>query len=277
VSDDTFLHDDPRGMTPLDAMVQARDLYLAPALLFPLADEMARRLSRISIGPLLETSADTGTLTQAIASAMSAGLTIIATDPSAELVAYASTKPGMARVTWLQADPVAVPFPDATFGIVACHFGVVSMPDRVQAYLEARRVLKPGGRFVFSVPGHIQHNAVAACVQDAMDDLFPADPPEFIGRVLHGYSDHDAIDDDLTEAGFSDAMYTVADSTYVAASAHDVAVGYCLGTTLRSEINERAPGKAEQVVRAVETALMRRFGAGVIETSMRALIISAAG
>lgn len=276
MSEDTFLRD-PRGMIPVDAMVVARDLYLAPSLLFPLVDEMARRLSRISIGPLLETSADIGTLTQAIASALSAGLTIIATDPSAELVAYASTKPGMARVNWQQADPAALPFRDATFGIVTCHFGVVTMPDRVRAYLEARRVLRLGGRFVFSVPGKIRHNAVAGCVQDAMDELFPADPPGFVGHILHGYADQEAIDDDLTEAGFTDAIYTMADSPYVAASAHEVAVGYCLGTTLRSEIEERAPGEAEQVVRAVETALKRRFGAGAIEASMRALIISAAG
>ena len=112
--------------SPRHSLLAIRDRYLAPSLLAPFADEMARRLSRLSIGPLLETSADTGVLTQAIASAVSAGLTIIATDPSAEMVEHASAKPGMARVTWQQADPRALPFPDATFGIVTCHFGVVA-------------------------------------------------------------------------------------------------------------------------------------------------------
>jgi SAM-dependent methyltransferase len=265
------------SMIPTGTMLAIRDRYLAVSLLAPFADDMARRLSRISMGPLLETLADTGTLTQAIASAMSAGLTIIATDPSAEMIELASTKPGMARVNWQQADPAALPFPDATFGIVACHFGVVTLRDPVQAFVEARRVIKSGGRFVFSVPGPIRHNPVADCLQDAMDDLFPTDPPGFVGHILHGYSDNEVIDDDLTEAGFTDAIYTVVDLPYAVASALDAAVGYCLGTGLRSEIEVRAPGDTDRVTRAAASALAKRFGTGLIEASMRAHIISAAG
>ena len=264
-------------MNRFDSMLAIRDRYLAPSLLAPFADEMAHRLARSNMGPLLETCAGTGTLTQAIASALSAGMAIIATDTSADSVAYASTKPGVARVTWQQADPATLPFEHATFGIVACHFGVVTMPDRVQAYLEARRVIKPGGRFVFSVPAHIRHNVVADCLQDAMDDLFPADPPGFLGHVLHGYAEQEAIDDDLTEAGFTDAIYTVVDLPYEAASARDVAMGYCLGTDLRFEIEARVPDAAAGVVRGATAALERRFGTGPIKASMRAHIVSAAG
>jgi SAM-dependent methyltransferase len=264
-------------MTPVGASVTIRDRYLAPCLLAPFADDMARRLSRLTMGPLLETSADTGILTQAIASATSVGLTIIATDPSAELVSFASTKPGMARVTWQEADPVALPFPDAAFGIVTCHFGVVTMVDRGRAFVEARRVMKPAGRFVFSVPANIRHNPVANCLQDAMDDLFPADPPAFVGHILHGFGDNQAIDDSLTEAGFTDAIYTTVDLPFAAASARDVAIGYCLGTPLRHEIEIRAPGGTEPVVAAVTAALAQRFGTGPIEASMRAHFVSAAG
>jgi SAM-dependent methyltransferase len=259
------------------ATVAIRDRYFVPSLLGPFAEDMARRLSRISMGPLLELYADTGALTQAIASAMSAGLTIIATDPSAEMIAFASTKPGMARITWQQADPIALPFPDATFGIVTCHFGVITMLERVQAFAEARRVMKSGGRFVFSVPADIRHNPVADCLQDAMHDLFPTDPPKFVGRILHGYGDSQAIDDDLTEAGFTDAIYTSVDLPFAAASARDVALGYCLGTPLRHEIEERAPGEAERVITAAAAALEKQFGSGPIAATMRAHFISAAG
>jgi SAM-dependent methyltransferase len=279
--DDFLLHGtrppDLRRMSASDAAVAARDRHLAPTLLAPFAGEMAHRLARISIGPVLETSADTGVLTQAIASALSAGMTIVATDPSAAMVAYASMKPGMVRITWQQADPAALPFPDATFGIVACHFGVVTMPDRAKAFLEARRVLKPVGRFVFSAPSHIRHNPAADCVQGVMDDLFSGDPPSFIGQVLHGYADQALIDDELTEAGFTEAVYAVVDLPYVAASASVVARGYCVGTALGTEIETRAPGCSEQVIGQVVAALERRFGTGPITTTMRAHIISAAG
>lgn len=259
------------------AMRAIRDRYLAPSLLSPFADDMARRLSRLSIGPLLETSADTGILTQAIGSATSAGLIIIATDPSMEAIEHASPKPGMGRIRWQQADPRALPFKDGTFGIVTCQFAVATQPDRLQTFREARRVMKQGGRFVFNVLAHIRHNPVAGCVQDIMDDLFPGDPPRFVGDVLYGYADNEAIDDDLTEAGFTDAIYTTIDLPYAAASAHDVVVGYCLGTPLRSEIEMRAPRETERVTQAATAALQRRFGAGPIEATMRAHVVSASG
>jgi SAM-dependent methyltransferase len=262
---------------PSDAMIAIRDRYFAPCVLSPFADDMARRLSRLSMGPLLEVCADTGILTQAIASAMSAGLTIIATDPSADMIGHASAKPGMARITWQIADPGALSFADATFGIVACHNGVAAMPDRVRAFREVRRVMKPGGRFVFSVMGHIRHTPVADCLQSALDDLFPSDPPRFVEHVLHGYADNEAVDDDLTEAGFTDAIYTAVELPFAAASARDVAIGYCLGTNLRAEIEVRETGATERVMQAVTAALERRFGTGPIETSMRAHIVSASG
>lgn len=55
------------------------------------------------------------------------------------------------RITWQQADALALPFLPEIFDAVACQFGVMFFPDKVQGYREARRVLKPGGQFFFSV------------------------------------------------------------------------------------------------------------------------------
>jgi ubiquinone/menaquinone biosynthesis C-methylase UbiE len=260
-----------------DSLPAIRDRYFGPSVLSPFADDMAHRLSRFSTGPLLETAADIGLLTQAIASSVSAGLTIIATDPSDALVQYAASKPGTPRVIWQTADPCALPFEAATFGIVACQFGMMALPDRVAAFREARRVMKPGGRFLFNVPAHLRHNPVAARVQQAMEELFPTDPPQYLSRVLHGYAENEVVDDNLTMAGFTDAIYTTVDLPYAAASTHDAAMGYCLGTPLRHEIEARASGRCEAIVASVATALQRRFGSGPIDSTMRAHIISAAG
>jgi SAM-dependent methyltransferase len=261
----------------LDAMLTVRDRYFAPSVLSPFAGDMARRLARLSIGPVLEIAADTGALTQAIASALSAGLTIIATDPAADMVEHASGKPGMARVIWQQAHPEALPFQDGTFGVVTCHLGVATMHDRIRAFQEARRVMRQGGRFVFSALGPIHQNPVADCLQTALDAFFPGDPPRFITHRLHGYADHETIDDDLTTASFTDAIYTTVDLPFAAASAQDVATGYCLGTPLRSELEVRMPGNTRPFLQASTLALARRFGHGAVETTMRANIISAAG
>ncbi|HEY4040976.1 MAG TPA: methyltransferase domain-containing protein [Rhodopila sp.] len=262
---------------PANAMPFLRDRYFAPSVLAPFADDLARRLCRLSVGPLLEVAGDTGVLTQAIASAVSAGLTIIATDPTADLVAYASGKPGMARVAWQQADPEALPFQDASFGIVTCQFSLATIPHRLSAFREARRVIKQGGRFVFSVLGTIHHNPIADCLQTALDRLFPDQPPRFLANGLHGYANNAAIDDDLTAAGFTDAVYTTVELPFAAASAQDIALGYCLGTPLRSELEARMPVDTEPAVQAATLALAGRFGTGPVNATMRAQVISAAG
>jgi SAM-dependent methyltransferase len=263
-------------ITP-NAMLAAHDRYFAPIVLSPFADDLARRMARLSNGPLLEIAGGAGVLTQAIASALSAGMTIIATDPSVEMVAHATAKPGMARVIWQQADPHALPFNDATFGIVACQFAEATLGDPVGVFKQARRVMKQGGRFVFSVLGTLHENQVAACLQTTLDAFFPDDPPRFIADGLHGYANIDRIDDDLTDAGFTDAIYTTVELPFVAASAGDVAAAYCLGTALRTELELRTEGDAEPVVRAVTAALEARFGFGAIATRMRGQVVSAAG
>lgn len=255
--------------------IAIRDRYLGPALLYPIAEAMALRLTRQNMGPLLEISADIGVLTQIIASTMAADVAIVATDPDEAVVAHAAVKPGLARVTWQKADPRALPFKPAAFKTITCLVGVTALPDRVQAFREVRRVMQAGGRFVFALPAGLRHVPVAQQVQQALQDRFPADPPRFLSHALHGYADNQTIDDDLTEAGFTDAIYTSVDLTYAAASARVAAIGYCLGTKLRQEIEARAPGQAERVADEVTAALARRFGYGAIETSMRAHIVSA--
>jgi SAM-dependent methyltransferase len=265
------------GRTTPNAKLVAHDRFFAPSVLSPFADDLARRVARLSIGPLLEIAAGTGVLTEAIASALSAGMTIIATDPCAEMVAHATAKSGMTRVIWQRADPHALPFQEATFGIVACQFRVATLGDPVGVFKQARRVMKQGGRFVFTVLGALKYNPVAESLQAAMDGFFPTDPPRFIADGLHGYADNEAIDDDLTDAGFTDAIYTSVDLPFAAASAREVAIGYCLGTSLRGELELRTSGDPEPAVRAATLALEERFGTGPIASSMRGHVISAAG
>lgn len=258
---------------PTDSMFAARDRYFAPSVLAPFAEDMARRLARLTNGPVLEIMSNTGTLTQAAAASLSAGMAIIATDPDPAAVAHAAARPGMGRVSWQIADPSALPFHDATFRVVACLFAIATLTDRVAAFREVRRVMKPNARFLFSVPGHIRHNPVADCVQAALDAMAPDDPPGYIGQGKHGYSNSEAIDNDLTAAGFTDAIYTTVDVPFAAASARDAAIGYCLGTRLRDEIERRFPLGTDTVTRALE----QRFGTGRIVSTMRAHIVTAAG
>ena len=70
-------------------------------------------------------------------------------------------QPPDSRIRWQQADAQALPFEDATFDLVCCQFGVMFFPDRPSGYREARRVLKPGGHFLFNAWDRIEENVFA--------------------------------------------------------------------------------------------------------------------
>jgi SAM-dependent methyltransferase len=259
------------------SLAEARSRYFGPCVLSPFADDLAGRLSRMTAAPLLEIMADIGTLTQAIAAAVSVGVSVIATEPDAALLAVAAAKPGTARVTWREAHPAALPFDDASFGSVACLFGLAETADRVQTFRELRRVLKPGGRLMFTTFAPLRQNPIAACVQATLTQNFPDAPPRYLPGVLHGYGDPEIIDDDLTSAGFTDAAYTIVELPFSARSASETALGYLLGTRLRTELENLAGGAMLAVIEAVEADLRQRFGNGRITASMRANVVSAGG
>lgn len=76
-------------------------------------------------------------------------------DPSAELRAIAQRAP---RPDGLQIDiqdgtAEALPYADASFDCVVCTFTLCSVASPSAALAEARRVLKPGGRFLFCEHG----------------------------------------------------------------------------------------------------------------------------
>ena len=106
-------------------------------------------------------------------------------------------------VEWRQADAMQLPFEDGTFDAVVCQFGVMFFPDKAKAFSEARRVLRPGGVFIFNVWDRIEENEFADTVTTALESLFPEDPPRFLARTPHGYHDRPTIERDLADGGFT--------------------------------------------------------------------------
>jgi ubiquinone/menaquinone biosynthesis C-methylase UbiE len=95
-----------------------------------------------------------------------------------------------------------LPFEDESFDTVVCQFGVMFFPDKSKAFSEARRVLRPGGVFIFNVWDRIADNEFAHTVTTALESLFPEDPPRFMARTPHGYYDFATIERDLKNGGF---------------------------------------------------------------------------
>jgi ubiquinone/menaquinone biosynthesis C-methylase UbiE len=253
------------------------DQLLVPMIFAPYARDLAQRIKAHGPRDLLETAAGTGAVTTVLASELPETTQITATDLNEPMLAQARTHlAGKPRIKWQQADALALPFGDASFDIVACQFGVMFFPDRVKGYAEARRVLKPGGRFVFNVWDSIEENDFTNVVHQTLQRVFPNDPPQFMARTPHGYHDPSRVRADLMEAGFTDIEIETVAHRSRANSPHDPAAAFCQGTPMRGEIEARgAPGLEAATAQCAE-ALARRFGNGPIEGRIKALVISAA-
>jgi SAM-dependent methyltransferase len=179
------------------------------------------------------------------------------------------------RITWRQADALALPFEDQSFDAVACQFGAMFFPDKVLGYKEARRVLKPGGHFIFNVWDQISENEFADVVTEALAAVFPQDPPRFMARIPHGYHDVAMIREELAMAGFASISIETRGDISKAPSPRDPAIAYCQGTPLRNEIEARGPPGLEAATQACAEALALRFGNGPVAGRIRAHVIAA--
>ncbi|QCB93491.1 class I SAM-dependent methyltransferase [Cellulomonas shaoxiangyii] len=114
-------------------------------------ESQARLLGDVAGARVLEVGAGAAQGTRWLTAA---GAHAVATDVSHGMLAAgaAATGAGRGRVPLVQADARALPFADATFDVVFTAFGALPfVPDPHRVHAEAARVLRPGGRWVFSV------------------------------------------------------------------------------------------------------------------------------
>lgn len=254
---------------------QVYDRLLVPLIFRPYAEDLAARVMAARPSRILELAAGTGALTRAMAARLD-GASIVATDLNQPMLDLAAARlPSDDRIVWRQADALALPFADESFDAAACQFGVMFFPDKPKGHGEVRRILRPGGRYLFNVWDTIARNDFAAVLLDALAEAFPADPPRFIERTPHGYHDIGTIELDVMAGGFARPTIERVDKRSRADSAIDVATGFCQGTPIRAEIEARGTPELAAVTEAVAKALERRFGTGPIEGGISAFVVSA--
>ena len=252
------------------------DRYMVPLIFESYARDIARRAAALSPKAVLETASGSGVVTRALAPGLSPDASYIVTDLNQPMLDYAATRQKQdSRIAWRKADAQSLPFEDAAFDLVCCQFGVMFFPDRPSAYREARRVLKPGGCFLFNAWDRIEENVFADDVTRALAEFFPDDPPRFMARTPHGYHDTALIRSDLAKAGFSNVTIETRAEESRAPSPRQVAVAYCQGTPLRNEIEARGADKLEAATEHAASAIARKHGSGEVAAKIQAHVIMA--
>jgi len=105
---------------------------------------------------------------------------VVATDVSLKMLAATRRKAaasGLANVETREAHAAALGGPDAAFDAVTCKDGLMFCPDVAAALGELHRVVKPGGRYAFSVWAEPDANQAFARMFGVLAPFMPGPPP----------------------------------------------------------------------------------------------------
>jgi ubiquinone/menaquinone biosynthesis C-methylase UbiE len=260
----TFAYDASIGgsaPTNFDGSIpETYDQHLGPLLFEFSAKDTARRVAEIAgeNAKVLEIAAGTGISTEFLWQELPENASIVATDLSADMLDYARSRRGaLTNVAYQQADALGLPFDDESFDIVVCQFGLMFFEDKAKGLAEMARVLRKGGKVVFTVWDSFASNPVAQIAQQTIERFFESDPPQFL-RVPWSLHQIDFVKDLVSQTGFRDLSVHIVTETVERPDARDVAIGFVKGNPGIIPIRERVD--EEEVVNAVADAISTEYG-----------------
>jgi SAM-dependent methyltransferase len=135
----------------------------------------------------------------------------------------AKAKSNYPRVIFLEGNAEELPYAAEQFDAVSCGFGLLHLENPDRAIRDAWRVLKPGGRYTFTVwcspeQGGKFFDLVMGAIKEhgTLDVPLPPAPPIF------RFADRNQCTKALTEAGFSPPSFEVLPLKWQTSDAHDV-------------------------------------------------------
>ena len=234
------------------------DLYMGPLLFEPYAKLVAERCALLQPDRILETGTGTGIVTRAVHRSIPRA-EIVATDINPAMLEFAARALTSEHVSFQPADAQNLPFPDNSFDLVVCQFGVMFFPDKIRANQQARRVLRPNGQYLLVTFNRLELNPIPRAAQEAVSALLAQEPVDYMERGPFCYADPARIKHDLRAAGFPDVeIETLESSSRV--NARDAAEGLVFGSPLRLEIERRDPSALAHASQAVAQALAQWDG-----------------
>jgi ubiquinone/menaquinone biosynthesis C-methylase UbiE len=119
----------------------------------PMRRALAERVTRATVGRVLDLCCGTGAVTRALGERAPAEAVVVGLDFSWGMLSRgvaAERQAGLSAIRWVQADASALPFKDGVFDAVVCAYALYELkgPTRGTMLQEVARVLSPGGRFL---------------------------------------------------------------------------------------------------------------------------------
>src|SRR4026209_1412755 len=181
--------------------------YLGPFLFEPYANDLVSRLQGKAYNDILEIACGTGRVTAHLVKAVRFDY-LVATDLNPDMLEVAREKVNSQKIKWMPADAMELPFVDGSFDLVVMQFGIMFFPDKQKGLNEAYRVLRPGGKIIYSTWNKVETVKAIHEGRLVIESYFVDDPPKFYSVPYSMYDDRE-LTTITRRAGFKNITTTL--------------------------------------------------------------------
>lgn len=232
---------------------------LTPFLFDGFSADLMKRIDFSTAYNVLELASGTGGVTKQLVKHLPSGAHLTATDLQSDMLETAKHQVSVANVSWDVVDMTNIPYIDGQYDLIVCQFGLMLVPDQLKALKEMRRVLKTGGRLIFSVWASILDNPVWEISGKVIESFLGVNPilqvPGPFALSIEG--DSVAL---LQQAGFNTVKSNLISQAGQIDSAGLAAKGFLHGLPVFTMLSNKAPEMIPQIERSLEEELARQLG-----------------
>jgi SAM-dependent methyltransferase len=201
------------------------------------------------------------------------GAIVTGLDFSAAMIADARQR--HRNISFRQGDAEALPFDEGSFDAVVMNFGMLHLAQPERAMAEARRVLKIGGRYAFTVWADPERAVGFGIVLHAIQMFGRTDVPLPEGPPFFKFSDADTSRRTLEQAGFGDVAVRTLPLVWHLRSADAVYDALLKGGVRTAAVlRAQKPEVLDRIRAAVRDEVRRYASDGAFKIPMPAVLAS---
>jgi len=248
------------------------DHYLGPILFEPYGRYLASKIDASNLNSVLEIAAGTGRVTRHIRKVLPPYVKLVASDLSGDMLAIAKRELNNNGIEFRTEDAQNLSFPDNSFDLVICQFGMMFLPDKKKGFAEIYRVLKPDGKFMyFTWDDTLKMPMFKILINET---IVPNFEDEDTSRFFTPFSMYDPVELEgfLTEAGFRVVKANHVALTSGPSTAANLVDAFLVKHRLGREVAAKDPTLLETLAKKVEAEFTRQLGTGDLKLDLSAFL-----
>ncbi|HTI59936.1 class I SAM-dependent methyltransferase [Mucilaginibacter sp.] len=248
------------------------DYYMGPIIFEPYGRYLASRIDAGNVSSALEIACGTGRVTRHIRKALAPYAKLVASDLSVDMLAIAKRELNNNDIDFRVEDAQDLSFPDNTFDLVVCQFGMMFLPDKPRGFAEVYRVLKPGGKFMyFTWDDTLNIPLFKILINDMIVPNFDGEDTVRFFTPFSMY-DPDQLRGFLTGAGFRDVKAENVALNSGRSTVSNLVESFFVKHRLGGEIAAKDPALLAPLAKKTEAEFARHFGEGEVQMKLSAFL-----